>query len=146
MSETQFGSYLKSVRERKKISINQLALDSGISNAQISRIENGLRGIPKPETIRKLADALKVSYEEMMSQAGHMPEERLHEIPEWATYRDKRDFKKMLEEDGEVMFDGMPINDADRQRIMDVLTGFFWEAKQMNKRTKPQNSDTPPKP
>lgn len=94
MSETQFGSYLKSVRERKKISINQLALDSGISNAQISRIENGLRGIPKPETIRKLADALKVPYEEMMSQAGHMPEERLNEIPEWATSRDKRDFKK----------------------------------------------------
>jgi transcriptional regulator with XRE-family HTH domain len=146
MSETQFGSYLKSVREQKRLSINQLALDSGISNAQISRIENGLRGIPKPETIRKLADALKVSYEEMMRQAGHMPEERMLEVPSWATYKDKRDFKKMLEEDGEVMFDGMPINDADRQRIMDVLTGFFWEAKQMNKRKKPQDSDTLPKP
>jgi transcriptional regulator with XRE-family HTH domain len=142
MSEADFGLYLKEVRERKGISVNQLALESGISNAQISRIENGLRGIPKPDTIRKLADALKVTYEEMMDKAGHMPEERKEEIPEWATYRDKRDFKKMLEEDGEVMFDGIPINDADKQRIMDVLTGFFWEAKHMNKRKKPTEIDT----
>jgi transcriptional regulator with XRE-family HTH domain len=142
MSETDFGLYLKGVRERKGISVNQLAFDSGISNAQISRIENGLRGIPKPETIRKLADALRVPYEEMMDKAGHMPDERKDEIPAWATYKDQRDFKKMLEEDGEVMFDGIPINDADKRRIMDVLTGFFWEAKQMNKRKKPTDTDT----
>ncbi|NHN29454.1 helix-turn-helix domain-containing protein [Paenibacillus agricola] len=146
MGESQFGSYLKSVRLQKGISVNQLAFDSGISNAQISRIENGLRGIPKPVTIRKLAEALKVPYEEMMDQAGHIREERMHEVPAWATHKDKRDFKKMLEEDGEVMFDGMPINDADRQRIMDVLTGFFWEAKQMNKHKKPHDSDNLPKP
>jgi transcriptional regulator with XRE-family HTH domain len=146
MSEAQFGSYLKSVRVQKGISVNQLALQSGISNAQISRIENGLRGTPKPKTIRKLADALKVSYEEMMDQAGHIREDRMHEAPDWATSKDKRDFKKMLEEDGEVMFDGMPINDADRQRIMDVLTGFFWEAKQMNKRKKPRDPDSSIKP
>jgi transcriptional regulator with XRE-family HTH domain len=134
MSETQFGMYLKAAREKKGISGNQLAVLSGISNAQISRIENGLRGIPKPETIRKLAEALDISYEYMMEKAGHMPEHRKQHIPEWATYKDKRDFKKMLEEDGEIMFDGIPLDDNDKQRIMDVLTGFFWEAKQMNKR------------
>jgi transcriptional regulator with XRE-family HTH domain len=141
MSGPEFGTYLKHVRESKGISVNQLALESGISNAQISRIENGLRGIPKPETIRKLAEALQLPYEEMMEKAGHMPDERQHDIPSWATSKDKRDFKKMLEEDGEIMFDGIPINDADRQRIMDVLTGFFWEAKQMNKHKKPRKSD-----
>jgi transcriptional regulator with XRE-family HTH domain len=140
MSETEFGVYLKKSRESKGVSVNQLAIESGISNAQISRIENGLRGIPKPETIRKLADALQIPYEEMMEKAGHMPDERTKDIPSWATSRDKRDFKKMLEEDGEIMFDGIPINDTDKQRIMDVLTGFFWEAKQMNKRKKPQDS------
>ncbi|NOU92019.1 helix-turn-helix domain-containing protein [Paenibacillus sp. LMG 31456] len=141
MSETEFGFYLKKARESKGISVNQLALESGISNAQISRIENGLRGIPKPETIRKLAEALQIPYEEMMGMAGHMPDDRKQDIPAWATSRDKRDFKKMLEEDGEIMFDGIPINDTDKQRIMDVLTGFFWEAKQMNKRKKPKDSD-----
>ncbi|WP_281282559.1 helix-turn-helix domain-containing protein [Paenibacillus piri] len=141
MSETEFGFYLKQARERKGFSVNQLALESGISNAQISRIENGLRRAPKPETIRKLAEALHIPYEEMMEKAGHMPDERRQEIPPWATSKDKRDFKKMLEEDGEIMFDGIPINDVDKQRIMHVLTGFFWEAKQMNKRKKPNDPD-----
>lgn len=59
--------------------------------------------------------------------------EEKHTIPTWATKRDVRDFKKMLEEDAPVMFDGVPIEGEARQRVMDVLTGLFWEAKQMNK-------------
>ncbi|CCF17071.1 transcriptional regulator domain protein [Brevibacillus laterosporus GI-9] len=38
----------------------------------------------------------------------------------------------MLQEDGDLMFDGIPLDENARQRIMDVLTGLFWEAKKMN--------------
>ncbi|KKO50966.1 helix-turn-helix domain-containing protein [Paenibacillus sp. DMB20] len=137
--EQSFGSYLKELREHRGISINQLAQAAEISGSQISRIENGLRGVPKPPTIRKIADALGSSYEELMSRAGYLDSENNLEeeqIPDWATYRDKRDFKKMLEDDGELMFDGIPLDQEDKQRIKDVLTGLFWEAKQMNKRNK----------
>jgi len=134
----EFGSYLKSVREGKGLTLNQLATYSGISNAQISRIENGHRGVPKPESIRKLAEALKVPYEEMMEAAGYISEQA---IPEWATSKDKRDFKKLLEDDTEIMFDGVPLSDEDKRRVMDVLTGLFWEAKQMNKRKKKSDTD-----
>ncbi|WNS42840.1 helix-turn-helix domain-containing protein [Paenibacillus sp. MMS20-IR301] len=136
----EFGNYLKQLREQKGLTINQLASLAGISGAQISRIENGLRGVPKPATLRKIAEATEVSYEELMGYAGYLtdsegsPEET---IPEWATSKDKRDFRQMLEDDGELMFDGIPLNKEDKQRIKDVLTGLFWEAKQMNKRTKP---------
>ncbi len=136
----RFGAYLKQMREDKGLSINQLAQAADISGSQISRIENGLRGIPKPQTLRKIADALGVPYEELMSKAGYLDSElSLHEdltVPDWATAKDKRDFKKMLEDDGELMFDGIPLNQEDKQRIKDVLTGLFWEAKQMNKRKK----------
>lgn len=136
----RFGAYLKQIREDKGLSINQLAQAAEISGSQISRIENGLRGIPKPQTLRKIADALEVPYEELMSKAGYLDSElSLHEeltVPDWATAKDKRDFKKMLEDDGELMFDGIPLNQEDKQRIKDVLTGLFWEAKQMNKRKK----------
>ncbi|MGE7827831.1 helix-turn-helix domain-containing protein [Paenibacillus sp. NPDC093718] len=135
-----FGSYLKEMRENKGWSINQLAQAADISGSQISRIENGLRGIPKPQTLRKMADALEVPYEELMNRAGYLQQDAAkHEnisAPAWATSRDKRDFKKMLEDDGELMFDGVPLNEEDKQRIKDVLTGLFWEAKQMNKRKK----------
>lgn len=57
------------------------------------------------------------------------------ETPKWATTKDVRDLKKMLEEDLPVMFDGVPIEGEARQRVMDVLTGLFWEAKEMNKKT-----------
>ncbi|MBY0160980.1 helix-turn-helix transcriptional regulator [Paenibacillus lautus] len=138
--ERIFGSYLKEMRENKGWSINQLAQAADISGSQISRIENGLRGIPKPQTLRKMAEALEVPYEELMNKAGYLQQDvAKHEeipAPAWATSRDKRDFKKMLEDDGELMFDGVPLSGEDKQRIKDVLTGLFWEAKQMNKRKK----------
>lgn len=138
--ERIFGSYLKEMRENKGWSINQLAQAADISGSQISRIENGLRGIPKPQTLRKMAEALEIPYEELMNKAGYLQQDTAkHEdisAPAWATSRDKRDFKKMLEDDGELMFDGVPLNEEDKQRIKDVLTGLFWEAKQMNKRKK----------
>lgn len=127
--EKKFGEYLKTKREEKDWTINQLATYSGVSNAQISRIENGQRGVPKPETIRKLSEALKVPYDEMMDEAGYAPS------PEWATSKDIKDLKKMLETDAPIMFDGVPIEGEQKQRVMDVLTGLFWEAKKMNKET-----------
>jgi len=134
VDNSSFGSYLKQIREQKNWSINQLADLAGISTSQISRIENGKRGVPKPQTIEKIARALNVPYAEMMDRAGYLRPEENQQTPEWANSRDKRDFKKMLEEDGELMFDGVPLDDEDKQRIKDVLTGLFWEAKQMNKR------------
>lgn len=69
-----FGAYLRALREKKKLSVNQLAMYSEVSAAGISRIENGKRGIPKPSTIKKLAGALKVPYEDMMQAAGYIEE------------------------------------------------------------------------
>ncbi|WP_353056765.1 helix-turn-helix domain-containing protein [Paenibacillus polysaccharolyticus] len=145
--EHAFGPYMKQLREQQGFSINQLAEAAGISNSQISRIENGVRGVPKPATIRKIADALAVPYSDMMKQAGYMEtglEANHQEVPEWATYKDRRDFKKMLEDDDDLMFDGIPLDEEDKKRIKDVLTGLFWEAKQMNKRKKPGESDQRP--
>ncbi|MNP74749.1 hypothetical protein D3C76_1716750 [compost metagenome] len=56
-------------------------------------------------------------------------------MPEWATAKDIADFKRMLEDDQPVMFDGVPIEGEKRQRVMDILSGLFWEAKELNKKT-----------
>jgi repressor LexA len=68
----EFGKYLKELREKRGLKMNQLAMYSGVSAALISRIESGERGVPKPDTIQKLADTLKVPYEELMRKAGHL--------------------------------------------------------------------------
>lgn len=74
MANNDFGDHLKQLREDRGFSVNQLAMYSGVSSAQISRIENGLRGVPKPDTITKLAVALKVPHNELMKRAGYIDE------------------------------------------------------------------------
>lgn len=69
---TAFGEQLRALRKARHLTVNQLAIYSGVSSATISRIENGKRGIPKPATIRKLADTLKMPYENLMAAAGHI--------------------------------------------------------------------------
>lgn len=69
---TEFGSYIKKIRESKNMTLNQVALYAEISAAQLSRIETGKRGTPKPPTIEKIARALKIDYNELMKIAGYL--------------------------------------------------------------------------
>lgn len=134
MNPSEFGKYLKSVRESRGASINQLALYSGVSAAQISRIETGTRGVPKADTIQKLSDALKVPYEEMMKAAGHLQLEDQSNIPSWATSDDRRDFKKLLEHETEIYFDGKPLSTEERERLKRVMEAMFWDEKNKKKK------------
>lgn len=76
--ETQvFGLYLRGLRNSKKMSIRQLALYSGVSNAYLSHVENGKRSIPSPEILKKLSKPLGVEYVELMEKAGYLEEVKL---------------------------------------------------------------------
>ncbi|NTZ20897.1 helix-turn-helix domain-containing protein [Paenibacillus sp. JMULE4] len=56
------------------------------------------------------------------------------DIPSWATHKDVRDFKEMLEEDAPVMFDGVPLDEEDKEKVLKVMEAIFWDAKKRNKR------------
>lgn len=120
------GENIKFYRKQKKLTQNELANIASMSRSYLADIERD-RYNPSVETLKTIADALHIKLSLLMGE---------EQIPSWATTKDKRDFKKMLEEDDDLMFDGVPIEEEDRQRIKDVLTGLFWEAKQMNKRKK----------
>lgn len=72
MKAKEFGSYIRQLRNNKKMTIRQLELYSGVSNSYLSQLENGKRGIPSPDIIKKLSEGLKVSYTEMMIKAGYI--------------------------------------------------------------------------
>lgn len=76
MDGNDFGLYLKKLRLERKMTIRQLEMKSGLSNGYLSHVERGLRGIPKPDSIKKLSTALHVPFEEMMIKAGHMREQK----------------------------------------------------------------------
>lgn len=62
--------------------------------------------------------------------------------PDWATKKDKRDFKKMLEEDEPILFDGVPVSDEDKEKIKRVMEAMFWDAKEKNKKTYGRKKNT----
>ncbi|RXT02876.1 helix-turn-helix domain-containing protein [Ammoniphilus sp. CFH 90114] len=72
MHARAFGDFLRESRLQQKLSIRKLERLSGVSNAYISQIENGNRGIPSPEILRKIAEPLGLSYEELLEKAGYV--------------------------------------------------------------------------
>ncbi|WP_134702716.1 helix-turn-helix domain-containing protein [Ammoniphilus sp. YIM 78166] len=72
MNARAFGAYLRESRKQKKLSIRKVERLSGVSNAYISQIETGNRGIPSPEVLRKIAEPLGITYEELLEKAGYV--------------------------------------------------------------------------
>jgi transcriptional regulator with XRE-family HTH domain len=85
MSET-FSEYIKKVRKSKKFSLRKLSSLSGISNAYLSQLETGKRGLPSPEIIKNLAASLDVSYELLLEKAGYLNIDLKDELKDWNLY------------------------------------------------------------
>ena len=64
------SDYIRQMRKEKDWSQRDLASASGISNAEISRIESGKRKEPSPSVLKAIAKALNVPMEEVLQQAG----------------------------------------------------------------------------
>ncbi len=67
----EFKEYLKQLRETKQLSLRKLDSLSGVSHVYLSQIENGNRGVPSPDVLKKLAAPLGVTYKELMQAAGY---------------------------------------------------------------------------
>ena len=63
------GDYLREQRLAAKLSLRQLAEQTGVSNPYLSQIERGLRR-PSAEVLQQLAKALRISAETLYVRAG----------------------------------------------------------------------------
>lgn len=70
--EKLFGQYLKELRDDRRLSLRQLEKLSGVSNAYLSLVERGKKGIPSPDILKKLYSPLGVTYDELMERAGYI--------------------------------------------------------------------------
>lgn len=68
------GAFLRSQRELARLTLRELAERTQISNAYLSQIERGLHQ-PSVRVLRSLADALHVSAETLLAQAGLIDED-----------------------------------------------------------------------
>ena len=67
---TIIGEYIKNSRKEKDMTQRDLAAATNISNAEISRIESGIRISPAPEALKSIAAALHIPVEILFEKAG----------------------------------------------------------------------------
>lgn len=73
MQVINFGKYIRGLRDESGLTLRQVNVQSGVSDSYLSQVENGLRGIPSAEILKKLAPVYKKSYEEIFIAAGYLP-------------------------------------------------------------------------
>jgi len=127
----KFGQYLRRLRKKKNLSLRQLSDLTGISDSYLSLIEKGKRGVPRPEYLRRLAEALGVSYDDMLAKAGYREPER-REIP-------LEDALQELLNSDYVVFDGLPMGEIDEEVKEDLKTAFLAIMEYKAKRGEIQN-------
>ncbi|WP_409341047.1 helix-turn-helix domain-containing protein [Paenibacillus sp. MBLB4367] len=148
MEAKDFGRYLKRLRENAGLSMGQLSRLAKLSQPYISQIESGQRGIPSPETLKKLAQHLGKTHAELMVEAGHFniydwiltPEEEAElakkERADAYSIENAENERKQLDyeltdilQNNNITYHGHPLTDDDRRRILDMLAVLFPDRK-----------------
>ncbi|WP_270588766.1 helix-turn-helix domain-containing protein [Faecalibacillus intestinalis] len=73
------GENIKKIRKEKGLTQKELGKLCGMSEAQIGQYENGLRN-PKMETLEKIANALDISYFELLDISETTKESNIQKI------------------------------------------------------------------
>jgi len=64
------GKILKEARELKQLSLRELEIQSGISNAYLSQLENDKIKKPSANTLYRLSELFNMNFDELMITAG----------------------------------------------------------------------------
>jgi transcriptional regulator with XRE-family HTH domain len=73
---TKFGTYMRTLRKQRGLTLKQVEQAAQVSNAYISQFERGLRNPPHPEILNRLAKVYDVSARELMVAAGYLTDDR----------------------------------------------------------------------
>ena len=69
---SDFGDYLRSLREQQKMSLREVAAKTGVSVSYITQIENRRRKAPGPDVLKRLAPAYNVPVRDLLKAAGYL--------------------------------------------------------------------------
>ena len=128
------GRRIRDLRLKKGYTQQYMADKLKMGRSNFGHIEND-RVTPTAEDLQIIADILETSTDYLLGRSTVIKEPSTsQDVPSWATSKDVRDFKKMLEEDAPVMFDGVPLDEEDREKVLKVMEAIFWDAKKKNKR------------
>ncbi|MBP2626314.1 MAG: helix-turn-helix domain protein [Firmicutes bacterium] len=128
---TTVGSILRELRILKNKTQKEVFQDTGIHNKTLSGYENNVSE-PDFDTIKTLAVYYETTTDYILGKINN-------KISTVSGLEEKKpkDLKKILEQH-EIMFSGTPLNDEDKQAILDIVElQLYKRAKELNKRKKP---------
>jgi len=71
-NKSPFGKFLRGLREKKGVTLKDVEVGTGITNAYISQLETGARKrLPAPDKLKKLATYFNVTLKELLEKAGY---------------------------------------------------------------------------
>jgi transcriptional regulator with XRE-family HTH domain len=114
-SRAGFRTFLKETRQARGLSIRQLARMSGVSNAYLSQVETGARGVPSPRILRRLARPLATTPTKLLEIAGYInhPQTQGPATYEIETF--------LLKENIHFTLEGKPVTREDIDAVMELL-------------------------
>lgn len=114
----KFGDRLRVLRKMKDLKQEDVGELIGVSGSAVGSYERNTRE-PSLEMVGKLAESFNVTADYLIG----ITDEPTTPQKEKAVM----DLRQFLDQQ-EVMFNGLPLTDRDKQRVMDILTGLFYDA------------------
>lgn len=120
------GQRIRKLRMKKGMTQYDIAQILGMGRSNFGHIENN-RVIPSSDDIDKIADILGTTTDYLLGREDSVDSN--DETPYWMTSKNAPDIKRMLNEENEVLFDGVPMTAEDKEKVKQVLDVLFWDAK-----------------
>ena len=80
MNAEEFGAEIRGIRKSKNMTLTQLGEKTGYTQAYLSMLENGKKGIPNPKTLKKISDGLGEDNYHLMRLAGYIDDEDIEKL------------------------------------------------------------------
>ena len=121
-----FGSYLRAQRRLADLSLRELAAITDVSNAYLSQLERG-QHYPSVRVLRSLAEALNITAEQMLTQAGLLEPDGDSEAPRPAPKTDvgRRPAKPGRRLTESAILSDPELSDVQKQALLAVYNGFL---------------------
>ncbi len=115
----EFGKRLKTLRKKQHLTQDQVGILFSVAPSTVGAYERGTRE-PTLENLVKMANYFQVSLDYLLGQSD---DERT--ISQFQTVNHK-ELKDILQNQA-ILFNGRELTKEEKQRILDVSTGLFWQ-------------------
>lgn len=103
---------IQQLMDEKQITAYRLAKDTGVSYTGLTKILSNQTKNPQIDSLQLIASFFGKS----LNYFNDSEDSTSSDVPD-----NKRDFKKMLKDDSEVMYDGITLDAEDKEKIMKIM-------------------------